>query len=286
MTSFTFTFDGRDGAAVHVHAWTPDAPPRGLVQIAHGMGEHAARYAPLARDLTLRGYAVYANDHRGHGRTMHAGPGVLGEGGWDLLVADVAELSRQARDRHPGLPLVLLGHSLGSFAAQQYLLDHAELADAVALCGTTAVDQLVALLAEAGPEVRSAFNAPFQPARTEADWLSRDEEQVDRYLADPLCGFTLDGRGMGELATAALTRLTEPAGIPADLPLYVLVGDADPLNHRLAFSDRLVERYRKAGLDDITYRAYPGARHELFNETNREEVVADLLAWLDRVSRR
>lgn len=279
----TFTFAGHGSLTVHVHAWTPDGPARGIVQIAHGMGEHAGRYGSLAHDLTRRGYAVYANDHRGHGRTMHAGPGVLGEGGWNLLVEEVAALSRIVRDRHPGLPLVLLGHSLGSFAAQQYLLDHAALLAGAVLCGTAAVDQFIAHLAEAGPDVMAALNAPFQPARTDADWLSRDEDQVDRYLADPLCGFPLDGPGLAELAAAALTRLADPQGIPAQLPLCVLVGDEDPLNHRLAFSDRLVERYRHAGLDDITYRAYPGARHELFNESNRGEVVADLIAWLDRV---
>ncbi|WP_030275606.1 alpha/beta fold hydrolase [Streptomyces sp. NRRL B-24484] len=276
------TLTSADGVRIHLHTWSPPVAPRAVVQIAHGMGEHARRYAPLAEALAARGFAVVADDHRGHGLSMHAGPGVLGEDGWNRLVDDLAMVSAHARAAHPYVPLVLLGHSLGSFAAQQYLLDHVRLVDAAVLCGTTALDGLFAHLATQGPDVMAAFNRPFEPARTAADWLSRDEAQVDAYLADPMCGFTLDDRAMGELAAAA-ARLTEPAGIPAGLPLYVMVGDRDPLNAGLALSDLLVERYGKAGLMDITYRPYPGARHELFNETNRTDVVADLVEWLDRV---
>ncbi|MDE3724157.1 alpha/beta hydrolase [Nocardiopsis sp. N85] len=278
-----FTFTGRDGLRIHVHEWRPEGPARGVVQIAHGMGEHAGRYDPLARALNARGYTVYANDHRGHGATMHAGPGVLGKDGWNLLVEDVAELSRVVGGRHPELPLVLVGHSLGSFAAQQYLLKHPGLADGVALCGTTAVDLLLADLAQAGPDVMASLNAPFQPARTDFDWLSRDPAQVDAYIADPLCGFSLDDEGMGGLAAAA-TRLADPSGAPVDLPLYLFVGDRDPLNKGLAHSDRLVERYRRAGVAHLLYRTYEGAHHELFNETHRDEVVADLADWIDRVA--
>ncbi|MGA5069224.1 lysophospholipase [Streptomyces exfoliatus] len=280
-----FTFPSRDGLTIHVRQWLPTAPPRGIVQIAHGMGEHGARYAPLARALVAAGYAVYADDHRGHGLTMLPGrPGELGVDGWNLLVEDLATLTRIAGDHHPEAPIVLLGHSLGSFAAQQYLLDHADLVDAVALCGTTAVDELFAFLSGAGGDVMGAFNAAFQPSRTETDWLSRDEAQVDAYIADPLCGFTLDEPSMAGLAGAAVTRLAEPKAIPTDLPLCVLVGERDPLNQNLTLSDLVVDRYRAAGLTEVTYRTYPGARHELFNETNRDEVVTDLITWLDTVT--
>ncbi|MGW0120419.1 alpha/beta fold hydrolase [Streptomyces sp. NPDC003327] len=312
-----FTFTSRDGVGIHVHEWPAlSGEARGVVQIAHGMGEHAGRYAHLAEHLAGLGHAVYAGDHRGHGLSMHAGPGHLGEDGWNLLVEDMAALTRIARERHPGVPVILLGHSMGSFAAQQYLLDHAALVDGVALSGTTAVDGLLTGLAHAarrataertqdaaradaahadatdsdgaaagrgGGGVFDAFNAPFAPHRTEADWLSRDERQVDAYLADPLCGFAADGRGMADMGAAA-ARLAAPEGIPAGLPLYVFVGDRDPLNARLSLSDLLVARYRRAGLDDVTYRSYPGARHEVLNETNRDEVVADLTAWIERVA--
>ncbi|MFE7549639.1 alpha/beta fold hydrolase [Streptomyces gardneri] len=288
-----FTFTSRDGIAIHVHTWLPEGDVRGVVQIAHGMGEHAARYAPLAEHLTGLGFVVYAGDHRGHGLSMHAGAGHFGENGWNLLVEDIAALTRIARDRHPGAPVILLGHSMGSFAVQQYLLDHAALVDGVALSGTTAVDGLLTGLAEAarqaaeagaeGGGVFDAFNAAFAPNRTEADWLSRDDKQVDAYLADPLCGFAADDRGMADMGAAA-GRLAAPEGIPAGLPVCVLVGDHDPLNARLALSDLLVARYREAGLTDLTYRSYEGARHEVLNETNRDEVVADLTAWIERVA--
>lgn len=281
-----FTFTSQDGVRVHVHAWLPEGPARGVVQIAHGMGEHGLRYAPLAEHLAARGHAVYAADHRGHGRSMHAGPGHLGADGWNLLVDDLATLTRVLRERHPGVPVVLFGHSMGSFAAQQYVLDHAELVDGVALSGTTAVDALLTALAEAPRSAAGpfgAFNAPFAPVRTEADWLSRDEEQVDAYLADPLCGFGLDLQGLAHMADAA-ARLAAPAGLPAALPVALFVGDRDPLNGGLAHTDLLVSRYREAGLTDLAYHRYEGARHEVLNETNRAEVVADVTAWIERVT--
>ncbi|GAB2832205.1 alpha/beta hydrolase [Lentzea nigeriaca] len=279
-----FTFDSEDGVRIHVHEWKPDTSPRAIVQIGHGMGEHAGRYAPLAETLTDHGFAVYAGDHRGHGLSRHAEPGHLGHDGWNRLVADLVTLSESIRERHPGVPLVLLGHSLGSFAAQHYVLNHAHLVDALVLAGTTAVDQMLAAQAQVaaeGGDPLLALNQAFHPARTPFDWLSRDDQAVDAYLADPLCGFSLDAQGMADIG-AASASLAQPGGIPAGLPVYVLVGDHDPLNAGLSLSDLLVERYRAAGLRDITYRTYPGARHELFNETNAHEVVTDLLTWLSR----
>lgn len=277
-----FTFDSKDGVRIHVHEWRTGEPPRGVVQIAHGMGEHAGRYAPLAEILNANGWDVYANDHRGHGLSRHAEPGHLGDNGWNTLVGDVVALSEIVRERHPGLPLVLLSHSLGSFAAQQYALDHAHLVDALVLAGTTAVDAMLATQGQAiaaGGDPLRVLNQAFEPARTPYDWLSRDPDAVDAYLADPLCGFSLDASAMAEVAIAS-TALANPQGIPAELPVCVLVGTDDPVNENLTFSDLLVERYRRAGLTGITYRKYSGARHELFNEVNREEVVDDLLTWL------
>nr|WP_026341689.1 alpha/beta fold hydrolase [Actinomadura atramentaria] len=280
-----FTFTSDDGLTVHVGAWPAPGAPRGVVQIAHGMGEHGARYGRFARTLNGRGYAVYAADHRGHGRTAKEGPGTLGDDGWNRLVGDQVRLTELLRARHPGVPVVLVGHSMGSFAAQQYVLDHADLVDGLVLTGTTALDALLAAAEAAGgsDDRFAAFNAAFEPARTPFDWLSRDEAEVDAYLADPFCGFALDPRGMRDLDASA-PRLADATGVPADLPLYVAVGDRDPLNGGLALSDLLVRRYREAGLTDVTYRAYAGARHEILNETNRDEVESDLVAWIDRVT--
>ncbi|MFD4460747.1 alpha/beta fold hydrolase [Nocardia sp. NPDC058480] len=278
-----FTFPSSDGTAIHVRSWLPtETEPRGVVQIAHGMGEHSDRYGHLAERLSGLGFAVYADDHRGHGLTMGQVPGDLGPDGWNLLVADEVALTEILRERHPGLPVTLIGHSLGSFAVQQYLLDRSDLVDEVVLSGTTAVDGLFGEIAAAGGDLTGFFNAQFQPTRTDADWISRDEAQVDAYNADPWCGFAIDDANMGLLAANAQTRLSDPSTVRSDLPIYVMVGDKDPLNDKLRLSDLLVRRYRDAGLDDITYAVYADARHEVLNETNRDEVEADLLAWITR----
>ncbi|WP_067703362.1 alpha/beta fold hydrolase [Nocardia jejuensis] len=280
------TFTSSDGTIVHVREWLPsDREPIGIVQIAHGMGEYAARYGHLAEKLTDLGYAVYAPDHRGHGHSISGVPGDLGANGWNLLVEDLVRLTELLRHDHAEIPLVLFGHSLGSFAVQQYILEHSGLVDDVVLCGTTAVDELFASIGRAGGDLLGFFNARFQPTRTTADWLSRDEAQVDAYLAHPWCGFEIDSENMALLATVAAERLSTPNGIPSDLPLYVMVGAEDPLNDGLRLSDLLVSRYRDAGLTDITYRTYPGARHEILNETNREQVEADLIAWITRTTK-
>jgi len=208
---------------------------------------------------------------------------VLGETGWADLVDDVGRMSALATDAHPGLPLALVAHSMGSFAAQQYLLDHSGDVSAVVLSGTAAIDLLEPGMDLEQPMDLSAFNAPFQPQRTDFDWLSRDEAQVDAYIADPRCGFGLDVAG-GKAMFAAARRVADPARVAAmrrDLPVYVVVGSMDPVNGGLALVNELVRRYEDAGLEDVTLVVYPDARHEVFNETNREEVVAGLVAWLD-----
>jgi alpha-beta hydrolase superfamily lysophospholipase len=279
-----FTFASNvDGITIHVHEWAPAGPPRGIVQISHGMGEHAARYAHLAETLAGAGFAVYADDHRGHGQSMASTPGDLGKGGWDALVDDMVQLSGLVRDRHSGLPLVLVGHSLGSFASQQYILDHSGDIAGVALSGTTALDALLPHISgdDSGGSVLAAFNKPFEPARTDFDWLSRDEAQVDAYIADRWCGFDLAPAALAELFGAA-DRWADSSSVRPGLPIYVFVGAQDPINGGLAFSDVLVQRYRDSG-HSVTYKSYPGGRHEILNETNRDEVEADLLAWIDGI---
>ncbi len=285
--STRFTYPAGDGVEIVGYRWDPAGQPRGAVQLTHGMGEHVQRYRALAHDLTGRGLTVYGQDHRGHGATARSADqlGQLGPDGWTQLVNDVNLLVSRIRDEQPGLPLVLLGHSMGSFAVQQYLLDHGDRVDAVVLTGTTALDQLEPALDLDKPIDLAGFNAAFAPARTEFDWLSRDEAVVDAYLADPRCGFGIDtdsAKGM----FAGARRAADPgqaAAIRPDLPLYIAAGELDPVNANLALLDVLVDRYRAAGLTDVTVRTYRGARHEILNETNRDEVVADILDWLDRV---
>ena len=250
MPSSTFSYTSADGTQIAAYRWDPPGEPRAAVQLTHGMGEHALRYDHVARALNDAGLVVYAQDHRGHGASADPGAlGDLGKGGWPGLVDDIGLLSAYIRAEHPGLPLILLGHSMGSFAVQQYL------------------------------------NAPFQPARTDYDWLSRDDAMVDAYVADPGCGFGIDTDSARAMFGGA-RRGADPAQVAAirsSLPVYIAVGEADPVNAGLALLTPLTERYEAAGLTDVTIRTYPGARHEILNETNRDDVIAELKSWIDRV---
>jgi alpha-beta hydrolase superfamily lysophospholipase len=260
----------------------------GVVVLVHGMGEHLRRYDHVANALTSQGFVVYGHDHRGHGASLAADdePGQLGPKGWSALVDDLNLVIAQAKSDHPRLPVVMVAHSMGSFATQQFLLDHGAEVDAVALTGTAALDLLESALDLSSDLDLSAFNTPFQPARTDFDWLSRDESVVDAYLADPLCGFGIDAASLKDMFAGA-RRLADPAQVarmPRDLPVYVAVGSRDPVNGGLTLLWALVDRYRTAGLSDVTVRVYDDGRHEILNEINRAEVIGDLLQWLHRVS--
>lgn len=274
---------------VAAYRWDPEGAPRAIAQLVHGVGEYALRYSPLADALVHAGYVVYAHDHRGHGNTAvdadHLGE--LGDGRWAELVADIGRMGERAKADFPGLPLGLIAHSLGSFAAQQYLLDHSASVSAVVLSGTAVIDLLEPMMDLDSPMDLSGFNAPFQPPRTDFDWLSRDDAQVDAYIADPQCGFGLDTAGSKEMFVAArqLADGSRVAHMRSDLPVYVVVGEQDPVNGGMALVTELVRRYQAAGLSDVTLVSYPGARHEVFNEINREEVVRGVIAWLAKALR-
>jgi alpha-beta hydrolase superfamily lysophospholipase len=258
-----------------------DVPdPRGVVQVAHGLAEHSARYDRFARALNAAGYTVRASDHRGHGASISSKPGDFGAPGFEALIADVAAYGASV---HGDLPLFLLAHSMGSFAAQSVILTHSQQYAGVVLSGSTALDLLAAGMAQAeGPVGLEAFNAGFEH-RTGYEWLTRDEAEVDRYVADPLCGFDLPDETVPALFGAAGT-LADPtalARIRSDLPLLVVSGSDDPLAGGGQLVEVLGQRYRDAGLVDVTVKLYDGARHEILNETNRDDVTTDILAWLD-----
>jgi len=277
--SFASTIDGLEIAC---YRWSSTARPRGIVQIAHGMGEHALRYDYFATALSNAGFHVYANDHRGHGRTAKQmeSLGDFGDGGWNALVADLVTLTGLAATRDSRLPIVLLGHSMGSFAAQQYILDHSRLIAGVALSGSVAVDKLT--FDPSRPTDLSSLNRGIENPRTSFDWLSRDPAAVDAYVADPRCGFGANARAVQSMAAAA-PRLADPAElrrIRADLPIYIFAGDRDPLNRGLEWLKPVAERYRAAGVRNVAEKYYPGGRHEMLNEINRGEVIEDFQNWL------
>ncbi|MFZ0657261.1 MAG: lysophospholipase [Candidatus Binataceae bacterium] len=279
-----------DGITLACYRWLAPEPAAGLVQIAHGMGEHALRYGAFAEYLNRAGFHVYANDHRGHGRTAAKKEllGDFGAAGWNGLVADMAQLTRHAHAAHSALRIVLLGHSMGSFAAQQYILDHSDLIAGVILSGSASLDRLFASAAvpadSSKPADLTALNHDFEPARTPFDWLSRDTAEVDKYVADPLCGFGVDARATVSMATGGARTVdrAEIARIPKTLPIYIFAGDKDPVNHHLEWLRPLGERYRAAGISDVAEKFYPDGRHEMLNETNRAEVMRDTVAWLKR----
>jgi alpha-beta hydrolase superfamily lysophospholipase len=247
------------------------------------MGEHMGRYADTVDALVAAGLTVYANDHRGHGLSAHSQLGELGTGGFELLVQDMVRLSEFAREENPDLPLLLLGHDMGSFAAQRYVIDHSHEIDGLILSGSGALDGLArtTLLAPVGSNL---LNAAFEPARTPFDWLCRDRAIVDAFMTDPLCFADLRPGSLASFLGAA-QRLCDPLAlrkIRSDLPIYLFSGSEDPVGQQLRGLHTLIGRYRDAGLRDIAFDFYPGGRHEMLNEINRRQVQTRLLGWISQ----
>ena len=301
----TFTLAATDGVELFVYRWLPSGKPRVVVQIAHGLAEHAGRYARLAQSLTGAGFAVYANDHRGHGKTCKDRDqlGFLGaRNGWRLCLDDLWMLNRHIAAEHPGIPIALLGHSMGSTMAEQFMAEHGDALAGVVLSGSSGQPTMLAVVGRlitrmerwrVGARGRSklaqaltfgAFNKPFAPARTAFDWLSRDPGEVDKYVSDPLCGFPASIQLWIDLLDGAKAASSprERSRIPKTLPIYVISGGRDPVSGNTKQLRAMLEAYRAAGLQNVEHRFYPDARHELFNETNREEVMRELIEWLER----
>ncbi|WP_027590897.1 alpha/beta hydrolase [Pseudomonas sp. RL] len=299
----TFTLPASDGVALQVNQWSADQPPRAALLLIHGMSEHGARYAELGQALAARGIALYAPDLRGHGVTGQR-QGLLGHyadhDGWRRVLEDLHQLELHLRACHPQVPLLLFGHSMGSYLAQAYLLRHGAGFAGAVLSGSNyqspalyRLGRLVARLERwrQGPHGRSAllewltfgaFNKAFRPNRTRHDWLSRDPASVDAYLADPLCGFRCTNQLWIDLFGGLLeiTPVANLAQIPHDLPLLVIGGERDPVSDGRRQLD-LVDALRRAGLERVSAQLYPDARHELLHETNRADVIAFLLDWLE-----
>ena len=287
-----------------VSVWLPETAPRAVIQIFHGMAEHIERYDRTARELARRGYAVAGHNHKGHGPDTPKDQ--LGyfypTDGWRKIVEDGHAVSEYLRKRFPGIPLVLLGHSMGSFLARDYIMRYPGEPDALIISGTGWHPKALCLAGLAmarfakpdkpAPQIdKIAFsgnNKPFQPARTPFDWLSRDKAEVDKYVADPLCGFVFTGRAFHDLFTGllGLTRLEGLEHVNVDMPICFISGDSDPVGSMSKGVLTVADHFKEAGLKDVTVKLYHNARHELFNEMNRDEVIADLAAWLEQTMRK
>jgi alpha-beta hydrolase superfamily lysophospholipase len=291
-----FTFAGADGVEVFARRWMPDGTPRAAVVIAHGLSEHSGRYARFADALVGAGDAVYAADHRGHGRTAAStGVGRVGPGGMDPILDDLHRLAGLAASETGGAPVVLFGHSMGALLAQSYAERYGEELAALVLSGSAgANDDLGEMasmiqgavdggLADEPLPTLAAMNEAFEPARTAYDWLSRDPVEVDAYIADPMCGDDAPPTYgfIAALMTLAVDTMSSEAiaRIPTRLPILLVTGERDVASADAAIVRELEARMRAAGLD-VDSRYYVDARHELLNETNRDEVTADILTFL------
>ncbi|MGE8499134.1 MAG: lysophospholipase [Pseudomonas sp.] len=302
----TFWLNSSDAVPLYVNRWYAEQPPKAVVMVAHGMAEHSGRYARLGEALVASGFELYAHDQRGHGKT--AEHGTLGHyadsDGWQRVVGDLACLNHHIRQAHPRAPIFLLGHSMGSYIGQAYLMQHSSSLQGAVLSGSNHQPALLYRAAAAiarferwrqGPTGLSAlidflsfgsFNKAFKPNRTAFDWLSRDPAEVDRYVEDPLCGFRCTNQLWIDLlgGLQQITPRHNLAQIDSRLPLLVIGGSEDPVSQGKRLND-LADALRRAGNVGVDLTIYPQARHELLNETNRDAVTADLIDWLERALR-
>ena len=275
------SFKDHYGVDIVFYEW-PVADPKAVIQIAHGLGEHARRYDHMAAVLNRAGLSVYADDHRGHGQTglgqferkQIKKLGNLGQGGMDATFKQVLDFSKLIKSENPGKPLVFLGHSWGSFIAQKVINNSSDLYDAVVLSGSA--------LTMPGYLATGDFNKVWKklPGSTGYEWLSRDVEVQKKFVADPL---TFLAAAMQVFGVSNSLKLfgTPSKNVRSDLPILVQVGEADPIGGEYS-NKALVEAYRKkAGIQDIELFVYHDARHEIYNELNKDEILQDLIKWIN-----
>ena len=298
------TLKTADGHAIRLRIWQPNEPATQAIQILHGLGEHSARYARFAAAANARGCVVYCHDHRGHGEHAEQLGHFGSKDGWSRILADVDAVHQEIRTQHPDLPICLLGHSMGSYIAQSYLIKHTANIASLLLSGSTWPPRAKLLLGAAvarieawrlGTHRSSAlldrlgvgdFNKAFQPARTASDWLSRDEAEVDLYIADPFCGGTHSTAFWLDLTTGLLGIASDKAlqRIAGDLPILITGGEDDPVGGDEGMG-RLAMHYAQTGHNRLKVKIYPQGRHEMLNDIVRDEVTQDWLDWILATSR-
>lgn len=295
-------FLAQDGTKLYGYRWDTEKP-KAVMIIVHGMAEHSTRYNRFATALNGAGYAAMALDLRGHGRAAQSGiKGYFAKNdGWKKVLGDIKKVADMAKEAYPDVPLVLFGHSMGSIFSRVYMSEHGEDIDACILSGVTinkkglrdvapAITKLVSFFNPKKPSKLldsmsfGAFNKPFEPARTKFDWLSRDNAEVDKYVADEMCGFVCTAPLFNDVSKAILYTLKAEnvKRIPKSLKIFIVSGEKDPVGSDGYDAKYLYESYTKEGLT-AEYKVYENARHELLNETNRAEVMGDILGFLEKV---
>jgi len=299
----SFHFASPGGPQIFVRQWLPVTPElRAVVLIAHGAAEHSGRYDRIATVLTAAGYAVYAEDHRGHGQTAESlvNAGNAGPDGFNGMIRDLKALADLVRTKHAAAPLFLLGHSMGAALSQRFIQLHGELLSGVILSGSPGIrpnlEQAAAYTAQvaAGDKAEqvselfkqsfASFNEGLGPIKNGYEWLSRDQSEVQKYVDDPWCGFPFNNRLVAEMSQCALDAAQPQniANIPKSLPVFLFAGTQDRVGGNGEFINTLATRYREAGIANVQVTLYAEGRHEMLNETNRDQVHGDLVAWLQK----
>ncbi|NLM13885.1 MAG: alpha/beta hydrolase [Epulopiscium sp.] len=305
MDKTDFAYQSRDNIKIYGRRWMNyNVPIKGVVQIAHGMGEHIGRYEEFAKYLGNHGYIVYANDHRGHGRTGELANqrGYFSDKhGWEKVVSDMAHLTNIIRKNHPRVPVFLFGHSMGSLLSRDYIIRYSDRIKGVILSGTSGSLGIRGILGQIlvwlemkikGPKAPSplmyklsfeAFNDKFQPAKTHFDWLSRDEEEVDQYIKDPFCGGVFTTSFFNDLIRGTRTiNIQENINkVSKELPIYIFSGEMDPVGNYSKGVQEVYNQFKKAGIKDVSIKIYANGRHEMLNEINKYEVYKDILNWIE-----
>lgn len=293
------TFSSTTGLRLEYRMWLPEGQPKAVIQLVHGMAEHIDRYDTTARALSDDGFAVIGHTHLGHG-TQAKLKGYFGEkDGWQHLIDDVHALRQRTQLHHAGVPYILLGHSMGSFIVRCYMMQYAKGLTGAILSGTGFFPKPVALLGLSVAKLVCLFggekkpsklingiafggsNKLFKPARTDFDWLTRDESIVDSYVADPCCGFIFTGGGYRDFFTG-LNRLTKVQGVPEDLPVLLFSGEKDPVGSGNGVN-KVSRQLKAAGVKQVDVKLYPDGRHEMLNELNRQEVWQDVADWVNKL---
>lgn len=306
MKKENFTFKDEEGVEIYTYRWLPDDDKqmKGIVQISHGMAEKGERYERFAEELTRAGYGVYCNDHRGHGNTAGSVEklGYLADAdGFNWLVKDMHELTNIIKKENGSLPVFLFGHSMGSFLTQKYISEYGTELRGAILSGTNGKAGIIADIGliiakneckKIGRKSKSeklnkmsfgSYNNSFKPTRTEFDWLSRDEKEVDKYINDPYCGTVFTAGFFYDflLGLKDIHRKQTMAKIPRDLPIYIFGGEKDPVGRNSKGVIQLINMYKKLNINSVDYKIYKDGRHEMLNEINRDEVMKDTINWLN-----